>query len=171
MSEAQRPLLPKGWQLIPGGILEQSGTTPTGSEAEPNLTSVPDAVVKELGKSAVKPPRTSGPGKPKEPLFEETVARPVTLSPLNSLEKGSAEPSISGISVTDSEIRDNGAIRAFNAISHFMKVQGGRSSEGALIERLLGAGFGEGKARKYIEQACAEEKLIKVGTFYRSTGT
>jgi hypothetical protein len=172
MSEAQRPLLPDGWQLIPGGMLEELETVSSESEGEP-IAEVQESA-KEVGRKALKSVSSES-AKKEKVLYSDADAYsgmviPIHPSPLTAVLKGSAEPSISGVNVIDSEMPDDGAIRAFNAISHFMKVQGGRSSEELLMGRLLGAGFGDGKAQKYIEQACAKGILIKVGKFYKTPG-
>jgi len=165
MNEARQPLLPEGWQLIPAGILEELGPVTTKSEDEPNLAVTVETpkVAKEIGKKAVKPPETD------EPLSVEDEEEVVILGPSRKLNKDSAEPSISGIRVTDNRSPEQGEVRAANAIRSFMKINGSRLvAEAPLINRLTGAGLTESKARDYIEQACAAGKLIKDGKFYKS---
>lgn len=172
MSEARQPLLPEGWQLIPGGIIEGLEAVTTKSEAEPNPTSSDETskVVVELGKKAIRQPG-SNTTSIEDPFQGEEILEPITLRRHNRIQKGSAEPNISGMRVIGSATPDQGKIRAANAIQSFLKIRGGRVAEDPLIERLMGAGFTRTRAGEYIEEACIEGKLVKVGTFYRSIGT
>lgn len=106
------------------------------------------------------------PDKESPNILPESLTR-LSLGTGRPLHTGGNEPSVSGMRVVSSERPDEGRIRAGRAIERYLTMHSGKATEAALVNCLDGAGFGESKARQFLDEACDEGRLVKVGRFYK----
>jgi hypothetical protein len=103
-------------------------------------------------------------------MFENLSDAPA--KPNQHMTYDESEPEHAGVRVGQehSAAPDAGKIRAAHAIESFMRGRNGRASESALVERLTAAGFGEKKAREFLQEACDEGIIVNNGRFYTLRG-